>query len=444
MLRRRRTGLPYRIIFSKIKRMQLPSSGSVKSYDVVIVGAGIIGLSAAYELGKKGLRVAVIDQAQPGFGCSYGNAGWLTPCFALPLPMPGMLLKSLRWLLDPLSPLHIQPHLNLRLIKWLLRFLVSMNPQQAMQSVAALTELSTFSLQRYSELEKETGHSIGFKKKGLLLVGLTKSGHQSAVDELKWVSPFGIPGKSLTEAETHDLEPAITGKIHGGVYFPNEAYCEPLQAVRAFAHGASRYSVEIFPSTEVYEFQTLNRKINSVRTTHGVFQAKQFVLATGSWSHALTRPLHLEVPILGGKGYALILKPLQPSPQIPMMIVERKVAVTPREDSIRIAGTLELVHQDYSIQIKRVQGILNGARKCLNIPDTPEILELWRGLRPCTPDGVPIIGFSKQFSNLLIAAGHQMLGLQTAPGTARLVCDLITEATPSFDPMPFRATRFSF
>ena len=413
-----------------------------KKTEVLIIGAGVIGLSCAYELSKRGIKVTVIDKSEPGFGCSYGNAGWITPCFALPLPMPGMLLKSLKWLIDPLSPLHIKPQASLLFVRWLLRFLRSMNAQTANQSIAALTEISKYSLDEYAKLEAELGCSFGFQRKGLLMVGQTDDAVQAAVQEMNLVAHHGIPGKLLNEDDIKVLEPALTGPLKGGVYFPDEAHAEPLAVVRALAEGALRNGVKILSSAEAFDFEIVNKKIKSVRTTRGSFEADQFVIATGSWSQAVSQNLKINLPILGGKGYALILNQLNPTPAIPIMIVDKKIAVTPRKGSVRIAGTLELVNQDYSINSRRVDAILRGSSECLNVPAQPEILELWRGLRPCTPDGVPVISFSKNYSNLLISAGHQMLGLQSALGSARLATDLLTHADPIFDPTPFSSRRF--
>ena len=131
-----------------------------------------------------------------------------------------------------------------------------------------------------------------------------------------------------------------------------------------------------------------------------------------------------------------------PNPQRPMMLVEKKVAVTPRNGTLRLAGTLELVNQDETFTTRRVEAIVRGAREFMNVPDPIQYLEIWRGLRPCTPDGVPIIGRTRRFPNLLIATGHQMLGLQSAPGSGKLVADLALGRTPDVDPTPFRADRF--
>ncbi len=410
--------------------------------DVLIIGGGIIGLSAAYELTKRGASVTVIDKGDLGHGCSYGNAGWITPCFAMPLPMPGMLLKAIRWLIDPESPLYIRPAASVSLFRWLLRFLFSMRESQMRRSVAALTELSKYSLEAYAKLDAEFPGAFGFERRGLLMVGQSDEGANSARHEMELVAEHGIPGKYLQPDEIRALEPALTGGLRGGVYFPEEAHCEPLAAIRTLAAAAEARGARLLPRTEAFEFKAGPRAIESVRTTRGWLSARQIVLATGSWSGALARELGLRVPVLGGKGYAVVVKPFEPAPKIPIMCVEKKIAVTPRAGSVRLAGTLELVDLNEKITARRVNAILRGSREFMNVPEHPVVEEIWRGLRPCTPDGVPVIGFSRRYGNLLIATGHQMLGVQSATGTARLAADLLTGAPPAFDPRPFRATRF--
>jgi D-amino-acid dehydrogenase len=152
--------------------------------------------------------------------------------------------------------------------------------------------------------------------------------------------------------------------------------------------------------------------------------------------------LGLKIPVLGGKGYAIITDPLTPNPQRPMMLVEKKVAVTPRNGTLRLAGTLELVNQDETFTTRRVEAIVRGAREFMNVPETIRYHEIWRGLRPCTPDGVPILGRTARYPNLLLATGHQMLGLQSATGSGKLISDLTLGRPTDVDPKPFRADRF--
>ncbi|MBC7692888.1 MAG: FAD-dependent oxidoreductase [Methylotenera sp.] len=399
-------------------------------------------MSLAYDLSKRGIAVTDIDKGEIGFGCSYGNAGWLTPCFSMPLPMPGMLLKSIGWMLDPVGPLHIKPQPSVLLARWLSRFLVSMNTGLMNRSVSALTEISKYSLDAYAQLDRDYPNTIGFERKGLLMVAHTKAGVKATLKEMNLVAEHGVPGRELDAEGIRNLEPALKGNLLGGVYFPEEAHAEPLAIVKTLTAAAIKNGVQVIPHTEVISFVVDGRKIKGVNTTKGVITSDQYVLATGSWSAKIGKSLNLNVPILGGKGYSIIVKPFNPTPKIPIMILERKIAVTPRKDTVRLAGTLELVNLDESITQKRVDTIIKGSQEFLNVPQNPEIIEVWRGLRPCTPDGVPIIGRPADYDNLFLATGHQMLGLQSAMGSARLAADLLTGTKPIFDPNPFRATRF--
>ncbi len=410
--------------------------------DVLIVGGGVIGLASAYELSRAGAKVVVIDKFEPGYGCSYGNAGWITPCFAMPLPMPGMLFKSFKWLLDAESPLYIKPELSPALISWLITFMGSMTHKKMLSSVDALTQISIQSLKLYQELAAKTDKPFSFEQKGLLMVAQSDEGLNYAKQEMELVSRNGIPGKLMLEEEARAFEPSLTKRIKGGVFFDQEAHAEPLQVSQTLAHEAQKLGAVILSKTEVIDFQLGAKGVLAARTTRGMFEADQFVLATGSWSRHLGQTLELKIPVLGGKGYAIITDPLGPNPLRPMMLVEKKVAVTPRNGTLRLAGTLELVNQDETFTTRRVEAIVRGAREFMNVPDNIRYHEIWRGLRPCTPDGVPVIGRTKRYPNLLLATGHQMLGLQSATGTGKLVADLALGKTPDVDPKPFRADRF--
>ncbi len=410
--------------------------------DILIIGGGIIGAAGACDLARRGAKVTLIDKGQIGHGCSYGNAGFVTPCFALPLPMPGMLLKSIRWMLDPEGPLYIKPRPSWEFLCWLACFARSMNQRKLHDSTRALTALATYSLDAYRRIDADEPGCIGFAQRGLITIAATAAGADDARAAMGLVAPHGIKGQVLSPDELRRLEPSVTGEIAGGVFFPDEAHVEPLAAVQTMARLAAKAGAQILPETEMFEFVIKGRRIEGVRTTRGLIRADQFVLATGSWSPSIAKLLRLRVPILAGKGYAVVVEPFAPAPTRPLLLLENKIGVTPRQNSVRLAGTLELVDRDESITPRRVAAMLSGGRRFLNLPEEPRIIEVWRGLRPCTPDGVPIIGRPARFDNLLLAAGHQMIGLLSAPGTARLVGDLITGSPSHFDPHPFRATRF--
>lgn len=409
--------------------------------NVVVVGGGVIGLSCAVELAKRGVSVTVIDKGEIGHGCSYGNAGWMTPCFAMPLPMPGLFFKSLKWLANPNSPLYIKPSPSLLLAKWMTQFLLAMNDKQAKAAIEALVLLSKVSLDEYEKLAKEFPE-IGFEQKGLLMVSQTDAGVAAAVEEMHLVADYGVPGKQMSGEEIKNFEPALHGPLKGGVFFSKEAHGEPLKIVQALATKAKALGVKILSNTTVMSMPVENGKITTLKTSEGDIKADQVILATGSWSTALAKELGLSVPILGGKGYAMITPKLEKQPERPLMLVEKKIAITPRGNSLRIAGTLELVNQDFNITQRRVENIKRGAKEFLTIPENIQYQEVWRGLRPCTPDGVPLIGFTEKIPNLMLACGHQMLGLQSGYGTGILVADLMTKGKSDLNRAVYNPDRF--
>lgn len=413
--------------------------------DICIIGGGIIGVSIAIELAATGAKVRIIEQDQIGKGCSYGNAGWLTPCFAMPLPMPGMLLQSLKWLANPESPLYIHPSPSPTLMKWLTRFMLSMTKEKALRSTGSLVELSKESLKLYQALQNEHPNLFGFQQKGLLMVSETKSGQGSIEKELEYVSQFSVAGKMLTASEVHALEPAIQSKILGGAYFPNEAHVEPFQLMQVLKAKAEKLGVMIQENCQLLEIKSMQNKISGITTTQGEIKADFFVLATGSYSLSLGKKIKEDLPILGGKGYSMLVPRSYSKLSHPVMVIDRKLAITPHENNVRIAGTLELVNQDYSLNERRAKVLLNGAKLTLGLPEDLSlsgVQDLWKGLRPCTPDGLPIIGFSKNMTNLFHASGHQMLGLQSGSGTGKLAAEMILQKPTFMDPAIFSPARF--
>lgn len=427
---------------------------AIQKVDVLVIGGGVIGACVARELQASGRQVTLVEKGQIGHGSSFANAGWLTPCFAMPLPQPGMFWKSVGWLLDSNSPLYIHPQMNPTLFRWMFQFLRAMNRKQMMESIKVLTEISTYSLEAYRELSERSKTPIGFEKRGLLMVSATKDGLDHANLEMQLMAAQGIAGRSLSQDEVLKFEPSLKPIVRGGVYFPGEAQADPFLTTTAIMEEFVALGGHSMPMTEAFDFEVKDGRITRVVTTRGEFEADLVVLASGAWSNAIADKLKLSIPILGGKGYSMSVDMTEHKPQHPIMIVERKIAVTPFAKSVRLAGTLELVDEDFSISPNRVRGIRRGAQEYLKFDqnveatfgkkpqDLSDVRDVWRGLRPCTPDGVPVIGPSTKISNLFYCAGHQLLGFQSAPGSGRLAADLILKRTPLTDPHPFRADRF--
>jgi D-amino-acid dehydrogenase len=411
------------------------------SADVAIVGGGIVGVACARELARRGASVVVLERDRLGHGCSFGNAGWLTPSQAFPLANPHLLFKSFRWMLDPESPLYIQPRVDPGYLRWLAGFLLASRRAQFERNTEALVALCRASVDLWEAIAGRSARDFGFARRGLLAVYETAAGFEAAATAIGLVARAGVRADAWTADEVRVREPAIAGPQVGGYFFPDDAHCEPYGAVCALADEAAADGVRFVEGADVFAIDGA-RSLRQIVTTRGRFRAREVVLAAGSWSEPLGRLLDLRVPILGAKGYSLLLPRAEPHPSRAIYLTERKIAVTPHADALRIAGTLELVRHDFSVNRRRVDVIVRGAAGMLHLSAPPLVREVWRGLRPCAPDGMPLIGRARGRSDVWLATGHQMTGLKTAPGTGLLLAQLMSGETPSVDPEPFRADRY--
>ena len=410
-------------------------------HDVAIIGGGVIGVASAVELARRGAQVTVLERDRVGHGCSYGNAGWLTPSQAVPLANPAMLLKSFKWMLDPDSPLYIQPRLDPAFARWLIEFLLASRTSKFERGAAALVELCRVSVDSWEELAKRSREAFGFERHGLLSVYENAAALEAAKPGVDLVRRSGVRAECWTADEVRAKEPAVVGHQAGGYFYPDDAHCEPYLAVKALEAEARALGVRFLEDTEVYRVSNGGGP-RRLTTTRGEIAAGQIVIATGPWSEALGKMLEIRLPVIGAKGYSVVLPPTDPHPVRSIYLIERKIAVNPHRGALRIAGTLELVRNDFSINARRVDVIVRGAKGMLNIPEAAAPCEIWRGLRPCTPDGMPVIGRARGRGDVWLATGHQMTGLKTAPGTGLLLAQLMTGETPRFDPEPFRADRY--
>jgi D-amino-acid dehydrogenase len=411
-------------------------------YDVAIIGGGVIGVCSAYYLAQKGVNVLLLEKGEIASGCSYGNGGLIVPSHAVPLASPGALGNGLRWLLDAESPFYIKPRLSLDLFTWLARFVLASRKEQMLRSLSAMRDLLLASRALYDELLQTAGFDFGFHGNGSLQVFLTEQGLQEGVEETQLLEKFDIPIKVMDASEVCNLEPALLPTVAGGVFYPGDAHINPFRFVRGLAEKARGLGVEILTGTEVLGFETKNGRVAAIKTTRGEFHPQKVLLAAGSWSPEIAHSLHLNIPIQAAKGYSLTYENLALSPKIPLLFGEAHAVVNPLGDALRVAGTLELAGMDFSINMRRVDAIRTSAEQYRPGLGQARLIEIWRGLRPCTPDGLPIISGSDSFGNLFIAAGHAMLGMSLGPITGKLVSQLVNDESPDFPLAPFNLNRF--
>ena len=412
------------------------------SYDVAIVGGGVIGVCSAYYLSQTGVKVLLIEKGEIASGCSSGNGGLIVPSHAVPLASPGVLGEGLHWMLDPESPFYIKPRLDIRLFSWLVRFALASRESVMLRSLPVLRDLLSASFALYRELAETAGFDFGYTAKGSLWVCLSKERLDREMEETRLFERFQIPVQMLGQDEVHDLEPALLPQVVGGVFYPNDGHIDPFSFVTGLAEKAQEKGVDICTNTDVMGFETTNGRIARIRTTRGDIGAEQVVLAAGSWSPQIAKELRLSIPIEAAKGYSITLENPDPAPKLPLLFGEARVVVNPLEQGLRLAGTLEMAGLDLSISTRRVDAIRRSCEAYLPGIAQAKTIEVWRGLRPCTPDGLPILGRSRDFHNLIIAAGHAMLGMSLGPISGKLVSQLVCRETTDVETAPLRLDRF--
>lgn len=414
-----------------------------KKNEILVIGGGVIGVCSAYYLTKQGFQVTLIDAEEICAGASYGNAGLILPSHIEPLASPGALGQGLRWLLNPESPFYIKPRLSLNLFSWLWRFRAASHEQRARASMGLLKRLSSRSVELYRELSSLIGMEFGYEEQGSLHLFKTEQGYADARAKAAMMRTFGIEARILNREEVHEADPRIRAEARGGLYLPHDAHLVPADFVVQLAKMAEDSGASIRTNTEVLDFEITGPHITAVRTTRGDFYPNQIVLAGGAWSPELSRKLHIRLPIQPAKGYGLTFRSPDDPPVIPMMLSEARVAITPMGRHIRFAGTLELAGYDLSVNQRRIQAIVRQAGEYLPWTRELELVEIWRGLRPCTPDGLPVIGRAGNYNNLIIAAGHATIGMVLGPVTGLLAAQLVSREQPEIDIHRLRLGRFS-
>jgi D-amino-acid dehydrogenase len=412
--------------------------------ETLVIGGGAIGICCAYYLNALGKDVAVVEKDDICAGSSYGNAGLIVPSHSIPMAAPGVIVQGLKWMFNPESPFYIKPRFQREFFLWLWKFRGACNEHHVRRAIPVLQGISLASLELFEELAALEGVDFGFEKKGKLEVFKTHKSFNSAIKNEQLLKTYGIENQIL---EGHALKEFLAGQqttAVGGIFRPLDGHLIPDRFVRRLARHIEKKGVRLLNPVEVLGFETSGRNLTTVKTTRGDISAAEVVLAGGSWSADLARKLKVRLMIEPAKGYSLTFKRPAAGPSMPLMLSEAKVAVTPMEDTIRFAGTLELAGFDLSVDDRRVKAILKAVP--LFFPDldpgTLELIEIWRGLRPCSPDGLPYIGRPRKYDNLIVAAGHGMLGISLAPITGKIVSQLAAGQTPAMGMAAFGIERF--
>jgi D-amino-acid dehydrogenase len=410
---------------------------------IVVIGAGAIGLASAYELRRRGAEVTVVDMGVPGEGSSAGNAGWIVPAISTPLPAPGLVTTSLRWMLQPDSPLYIKPRADLAFSRWLWSFWRNCRPVVYQSGLEALGNLNRRTMPLFDDL-RANGVRFEMHHSGLLFVGLDQDKLEHAVDDVAHLSGYGYSRPVLLSAgEVRDLEPGLSSEVAGGFLIEQERHIRPESLTAGLAAWLDEHDVEIHSNCEVIDLERRNETISGVVTREGTLGADQVLLAAGAWTGPLARKFGFRVPIEAGKGYSITWENPEYQLRYPLDLIDARAAITPFDGALRVAGTMELSGLNTHLEQVRIEALRRAGGQFLGPWARGTHERIWVGMRPLTPDGLPVMGRIPRTENLYINGGHQMLGITLAPTSGEAVAQLMLTGACDIDISPFDPARFN-
>lgn len=410
----------------------------------LIIGGGIVGLFSAYFLQKEGIEVTVIDRTDLQDNCSTGNAGMIVPSHIIPLAAPGMVTKGITWMFSSKSPFYIHPRFDYKLLQWCLLFFRSANEKQVQKAIPFLKNLSLLSKALYLTFKSEHPEAaLALQEKGLMMAYQTEGVEKEEIEFAHLARKYGLEAEILTPQDIRKVEPNLELKARGAVLFPGDAHLDPGALYGFLKKYLEEKGVKFLSKTQVLGFEKSGSKVDSVLTDQGKIEAEKVLLCGGSWSGELAQMLGFSLPMMGGKGYSFIQKN-QPEIKQATILTEQKVAVSPYGETVRFGGTLEIAGTNQKVDMRRVQGIFESINRYYPEFEAkfPQENQIWKGLRPCSPDGLPYIGFAPNYANVLVGSGHSMMGISLAPATGKLLAELHQQKDTTMEIGGFEVGRF--
>jgi len=405
------------------------------SRSVVICGGGIVGLCCAHYLAREGWAVTVVERSAEGAdSCAQGSAGYVSPSHVIPLAVPGMVWKGLKWMTSSRSPFYIKPRLDAGLFRWGWLFARACTPEHTRRSAPLLRDLCLGGRRLFVELHEATAQAFELRQEGLLNLCQTAEGLDHEAHGLAALAnELGVEARVLDAKQTAALEPGVRMNIAGSVYFPIDAHLSPRKFMPALLALLRGQGVTFKWGAAVTGWRAAGGRITAAVTTAGDVVADEFVLAGGSWSGTMLAGLGLRLPMQAGKGYSLTIERPRFKLTKSMILTERRVAVTPMGEHLRFGGTMEIAGHSDRVRPERVEQIIAAAQSFFPEFTAADFagVKPWFGYRPVSPDGLPYIGRFGRHANLTAACGHAMLGVTMAPVTGQLVSEVLGGRKPS-------------
>lgn len=419
------------------------SSFSITLHDTVCFGTlTIIGESLVISPGRA--QVTVVERDRCGGATSMGNAGWVAPSLSTPMPAPGITAQALKMIFKSSGPLRIRPKLDPDFIRWCWRFWQNSSREHYEAGLKAILELNQHTIELYKSF-RESGVDLEMHQSGLMIAALSEDTLEEYIDLLEAARAFGYSGEVelIRKPALRQTEPALSDAVAGAVHAKDDIHVRPDSLVSGLVAYLTDEDVEILENTEVHHLGPEANGKWPIRTSRDEIVADRAVVAAGMWSSELLANLGIRLPLEAGKGYSVTAIGRGTKPRHALKLAEPNVACTPFEEGLRISGLFELGGRDQSVNRDVVEEIIQSASVFLRDWVMEEPRFEWAGMRPCTPDDLPLIDAVPDFEHIYVATGHGMLGVTLAPATSAAMVPLVLENTRPRVLEPFRLDRFA-
>ena len=415
---------------------------------VAVLGAGVVGVTSAYYLAKAGHEVTVIDR-QPGAALetSHANAGEISPGYASPWAAPGIPMKAVKWLLMDHPPLILRPKLDPAMIGWLLAMLRNCTPARYALNKARMVRLAEYSRDQLIDLRAETGIRYDERMRGTLQLFRTQHQLDGVAKDIEVLKAGGVPFEVLDRAGCIAAEPGLANArdtLVGGLRLPHDETGDCFMFTTALAKLAGELGVNFQYETAITGLRIEAGRVAGVVTNRGEVKADAYLVALGSYSPALVRPLGLRLPVYPVKGYSITVPIAQPerAPVSTLLDESYKIAITRLGDRIRVGGMAEISGFTNDLRPERHRTLEHSLESLFPGAGTPGEATFWSGLRPMTPDGTPVIG-ATAVDNLFLNTGHGTLGWTMACGSGQVIADMIGGGAPAIDTRDLSIARYA-
>ncbi|MGY5800499.1 D-amino acid dehydrogenase [Rhizobium sp. LEGMi12c] len=414
---------------------------------VVVLGAGIIGVTSAYQLAKAGHEVTVIDRQQgPALETSFANAGEVSFGYCSPWAAPGIPMKAIKWLFMHHAPLILRPKVDGAMLSWLVKMLSNCTSERYAINKSRMLRLADYSRISLAEVREETGIAYDERMQGTLQLFRTQQQLDASAKDVKALAADGIPYEVLDPDGCIRVEPAlkhVSGKIVGGLLTPKDETGDCFKFTNALAAKAVDLGVQFQYGTTIKGLDVESGKVRAIMTDRGRMDADAIVVALGSYSPLLLKPLGISLSVYPVKGYSLTIPITDASraPESTVMDETYKIAITRLGDRIRVGGMAEISGYTNDLGLPRRQTLEHSVTDLFPGGDVAKA-SFWSGLRPMTPDGTPVIGPTK-IKGLFLNTGHGTLGWTMSSGSARVISDLVSGRKPDIDATDLAISRYA-